>query len=86
MERSLIHAITPGDHFSPLTGSAIPTVVHGLAGAALQGLLRYGWLGADTRIVVELAATDDLELPGGYLVERERRYGSTKFLFLRLSE
>jgi len=30
----LVHAITPGDHYSPRTGSAIPTVVHGLAGAA----------------------------------------------------
>lgn len=30
----VIHAITPGDHFSPRTGSAIPTVVHGLTGAA----------------------------------------------------
>lgn len=30
----VIHAITPGDHFSPRTGSAIPTVVHGLAAAA----------------------------------------------------
>jgi glycosyltransferase involved in cell wall biosynthesis len=28
------HLITPGDHFSPRTGSAIPTVVHGLAGGA----------------------------------------------------
>nr|WP_274636854.1 glycosyltransferase family 4 protein [Microbacterium bovistercoris] len=32
--RDIVHAITPGDHFSPRTGSAIPTVVHGLAGAA----------------------------------------------------
>lgn len=32
--RPVIHAITPGDHFSPRTGSAIPTVVHGLATAA----------------------------------------------------
>lgn len=32
--RRVIHALTPGDHFSPRTGSAIPTVVHGLAGAA----------------------------------------------------
>jgi len=32
---ALIHAITPGDHFSPRTGSAIPTVVHTLASAAL---------------------------------------------------
>ncbi|WP_448007017.1 glycosyltransferase family 4 protein [Agromyces bauzanensis] len=30
----LIHVLTPGDHFSPRTGSAIPTVVHGLASAA----------------------------------------------------
>lgn len=32
----VIHAITPGDHFSPRTGSAIPTVVHGLATAAVH--------------------------------------------------
>lgn len=32
--RRHVHLITPGDHFSPLTGSAIPTVVHGLASAA----------------------------------------------------
>jgi glycosyltransferase involved in cell wall biosynthesis len=31
----VIHAITPGDHFSPLTGSAIPTVVDGIARAAI---------------------------------------------------
>lgn len=30
-QRRQIHALTPGDHFSPRTGSAIPTVVHGLA-------------------------------------------------------
>ncbi|WP_127818530.1 glycosyltransferase family 4 protein [Microbacterium sp. CPCC 204701] len=33
---SVVHALTPGDHFSPRTGSAIPTVVHGLASAAEQ--------------------------------------------------
>lgn len=32
--RRIIHVITPGDHFSPRTGSAIPTVVDGLARAA----------------------------------------------------
>jgi glycosyltransferase involved in cell wall biosynthesis len=32
----VIHAITPGDHYSPRTGSAIPTVVHGIARAATQ--------------------------------------------------
>lgn len=34
MTREIIHALTPGDHFSPRTGSAIPTVAHGLATAA----------------------------------------------------
>ena len=32
--RPNVHIITPGDHFSPRTGSAIPTVVHGLANGA----------------------------------------------------
>lgn len=32
----VLHAITPGDHFSPRTGSAIPTVVDGLATAAAR--------------------------------------------------
>ncbi|WP_139185802.1 glycosyltransferase family 4 protein [Sanguibacter gelidistatuariae] len=31
---SHIHLITPGDHFSPRTGSAVPSVVHGLCGGA----------------------------------------------------
>ncbi len=39
------HVITPGDHFSPRTGSAIPTVVHGLATAGLAA-------GARTHVVV----------------------------------
>lgn len=33
-ERRVVHVITPGDHFSPRTGSAIPTVVDGIARAA----------------------------------------------------
>ncbi|WP_435736844.1 glycosyltransferase family 4 protein [Cellulosimicrobium sp. PMB13] len=32
--RREVHVVTPGDHFSPRTGSAVPTVVHGLATAA----------------------------------------------------
>ncbi len=35
---NVYHVITPGDHFSPLTGSAIPTVAYGLSlGAASCG-------------------------------------------------
>lgn len=32
-----LHVITPGDHFSPSTGSAVPTVVHGLCAFAPAG-------------------------------------------------
>ncbi|SFR90845.1 Glycosyltransferase involved in cell wall bisynthesis [Microbacterium sp. cf046] len=35
--RRLIHVITPGDHFSPLTGSATVSVVHGLSVARAPG-------------------------------------------------
>lgn len=33
---NVYHVVTPGDHFSPRTGSAIPTVVHGLASGAAE--------------------------------------------------
>ena len=35
--RPYVHLITPGDHFSPRTGSAIPTVVDGLSRARADG-------------------------------------------------
>ena len=43
-EAPLVHLLTPGDHYSPRTGSAIPTVVDGLcrggrAGTAVPGVL-----------------------------------------------
>jgi 16S rRNA (guanine966-N2)-methyltransferase len=60
-----------------------PPYSSGLAAAALESLAD-GWLGEDARLVVELAARDDLDLPPGYTLERERRYGGAKFLFLRL--
>jgi 16S rRNA (guanine966-N2)-methyltransferase len=61
-----------------------PPYRSGLAAAALEGLARGGWLSADARLIVELAARDDLGLPPAYALERERRYGGAKFLFLRL--
>jgi 16S rRNA (guanine966-N2)-methyltransferase len=63
-----------------------PPYRSGFAGAALEGLLRDGWLDPQAGLALELAATDDLELPRGYALERERRYGRAKFLFLRPSE
>jgi 16S rRNA (guanine966-N2)-methyltransferase len=61
-----------------------PPYGSGLTTVALEGLGRGGWLAKGARIIVELAAKDDLELPPGYTLERERRYGRVKFLFLRL--
>jgi 16S rRNA (guanine966-N2)-methyltransferase len=60
-----------------------PPYRSGLAAAALESLAANGWLGGDARVIVELAAKDDLDLPDDYALERERRYGRTKFLLLR---
>jgi 16S rRNA (guanine966-N2)-methyltransferase len=60
-----------------------PPYGSGLAGVTLEALAQGRWLAADARIIVELSAAEDLDLPAGYLLERERRYGSAKFLFLR---
>ena len=62
-----------------------PPYRSGLAHATLEALQRGGWLAADARIIVELGATEDLDRPGGYALERNRRYGSAKFLFMRPS-
>lgn len=59
-----------------------PPYRSGLAAPALAGLLE-GWLAPDARVVVELAANDPLELPDGYTLEQERRYGAARFVFLR---
>ena len=59
-----------------------PPYRSGLATPALAGL-RGGWLAPAARIVVELAAKDPLELPDGYALEQERRYGAARFVFLR---
>jgi 16S rRNA (guanine966-N2)-methyltransferase len=60
-----------------------PPYRSGLAAAALASLAADGWLGEGARLIVELAARDDLGLPPAYILERERRYGGAKFLFLR---
>jgi 16S rRNA (guanine966-N2)-methyltransferase len=61
-----------------------PPYRSGLARAALAGLRR-GWLAPGARIVVELAAKDGLDLPAGFEIEQERRYGAARFVFLRSS-
>ncbi|MGH6943478.1 MAG: 16S rRNA (guanine(966)-N(2))-methyltransferase RsmD [Geminicoccaceae bacterium] len=60
-----------------------PPYGSGLAAPALAALLE-GWLAADARVIVELAAKEDLALPASFVLEQERRYGAAKFLILRL--
>ena len=60
-----------------------PPYRSGLAGSALECLRRGGWLAPEARIVVELAADETCQLPEGYELEQERRYGAARFLFLR---
>ena len=62
-----------------------PPYRSGLATAALAGLAQNGWLAGRARVIVELAAKDQLALPAGYALDRERRYGSARFVFLRAS-
>ena len=55
----------------------------GLAEKALPDLLAQDWLAPLARIVVELGHSQDLNLPPGVLSLDERRYGTSKLVFLR---
>jgi 16S rRNA (guanine966-N2)-methyltransferase len=60
-----------------------PPYRSGFATPALTCLTSGGWLAPEARIVVELASKESLELPEGYELEQERRYGAAKLLLLR---
>lgn len=55
----------------------------GLAGATLEALLAGGWIERQGRVVVELAADEPAPAVEGLEIEQERRYGKTRFWFLR---
>ena len=59
-----------------------PPYRSGLAGKTLGALARTGWLAPDARVTVELARTEDVELPPGFVVLDERRYGAAKILII----
>jgi 16S rRNA (guanine966-N2)-methyltransferase len=60
-----------------------PPYRSGLTTPALTCLAQRRWLAPGARIVVELASKENLELPEGYELEQERRYGAAKLLLLR---
>ena len=59
-----------------------PPYRSGLGTRALAAL-QHGWLAAGARVVVETEAKQPLDLPSGYTLEQERRYGAARFAFLR---
>ncbi|MFD6700720.1 MULTISPECIES: glycosyltransferase family 4 protein [unclassified Microbacterium] len=74
-ERRVIHAITPGDHFSPRTGSAVPTVVHLLADAAVRaGDARHGVILDRTTMSPRYDGVDLIEYDGAPGVTRNGHY------------
>jgi 16S rRNA (guanine966-N2)-methyltransferase len=59
-----------------------PPYRSGLAPPALAAL-RQGWLAPGARLVVETGAKEALDLPPGFGLEQERRYGAARFALLR---
>ncbi len=54
----------------------------GMTEQALPGLLHEGWIGRNTVIVVELASKESFACPDGFAIGEDRRYGSTRLVFL----
>jgi 16S rRNA (guanine966-N2)-methyltransferase len=62
-----------------------PPYNSGLAPKSLKSLRDQGWLEDGAVVVVELSAREDLLAPEGYDMFDERKYGSTKIVFLRFT-
>ncbi|GAA1059036.1 glycosyltransferase family 4 protein [Agromyces bracchium] len=71
----VIHTITPWDHFSPRTGSAIPTVVDGLARAASAcGDERHAVVIERSTFRPRYDSADVIEYSGRHVSVRARQY------------
>ncbi len=62
-----------------------PPYRSGLVPRALEALAREGWLEGGALAVVELAANEPFAPPPGFAVIDDRRYGSTRVVFVRWS-
>ena len=62
-----------------------PPYGRGLAAPALTALGAAGWLAAGALCIVELAAKERIEPPGGFALVDERRYGAARLAFLRFT-
>lgn len=60
-----------------------PPYGSGLAASALKALLAEGWLARDAVVVVELGKAEDFEVPAGFDLVDQRRYGAACLHILR---
>jgi 16S rRNA (guanine966-N2)-methyltransferase len=64
-----------------------PPYRSGLAAPALLALAAQGWIAADARIVVEVAASEGFAAPlPGFAIADERTYGAARLVFLAPAE
>ena len=54
-----------------------------LVAPALQALRDRGWIARDAISVIEIATDESLDLPRGFVIADERRYGDTTLVFLK---
>ena len=60
-----------------------PPYRDGLGGPALAALAARGWIAPDALCTLETAAGETVELPEGFTLIDERRYGKARIVFLR---
>jgi len=60
-----------------------PPYRSGLAASALEAIAAADWLTPNALAIVELGAREEFELPAGFTLLDERRYGAARLLFLR---
>ena len=82
--------VVAGDATRPPRAALVCTVAlldppyrSGLAAPALSALAKAGWLMPDALAIVEVAAREELPVPGGFAVIDERVYGAARLVFLR---
>lgn len=64
-----------------------PPYASGIPGSVLSGLLESGRLTEDARVVVEVSSRlPAIEVPPGYVVQQERRYGDSTLIYLTLEQ
>ena len=54
-----------------------------LWGKALTALLKAGWIGPQTRIIVEVERKEEILMPAGFHISDDRHYGRNRLIFCK---